>query len=186
MKTCEACGLPAPTTTEACALCAAPFPSPGPSSFRLARRGADYRWSVDGEVVATASLDDGRWEVVDAHTGTPAMTLIPVLTPTGVKVAVADHRSRRVTTFFPGSSGGSALGMLLDGFDRMIFAVRGDGPTGIHVINPRGDVVALASRVQVPAGGLDVLVTDTGAGSVPTIVFGLLLAVELAGLATSV
>ena len=85
MKTCEACGLPAPTTTEACALCAAPFPSPGPSSFRLARQGADYRWSVDGEVVATASLDDGRWEVVDAHTGTPAMTLIPVLTPTGVK-----------------------------------------------------------------------------------------------------
>jgi len=181
VKTCEACGLPAPRTTEACALCAAPFPSPGPSSFRLARRGAEYRWSVDGRVVATAALRDGRWDVADGDSDDVVMTLIPAVTPTGIKVAVADHRSRRVTTFSPASARGAGIGMLVDGLDRLVFAVRGDGPTGIHVIDPRGDVVALASRASGQAGGLDVLVTDAGSGALTTLVFGLLLAVGLAG-----
>ena len=76
--------------------------------------------------------------------------------------------------------------MLVDGLDRLVFALRGDGPTGIHVIDPRGDVVALASRASGQAGGLDVLVTDAGSGAVTTLVLGLLLAVELAGQAAQV
>jgi hypothetical protein len=180
VKTCGACGLPAPSTTLACALCSNPFPNQGPASYRLEPRPGGYRWTLDGEEVVSARLRDGSWDVFDAESGRLAVTLVAVAGDR-TKVAMTDHRHRTVATFVPTrADGSSGFGLVRDGQDDLLMAVRGDGPTGMHVIDANGEVLALASRHR-PASevGMDLLLTRAGGSRSQTILFGLSLALEL-------
>ena len=178
MKTCEACGLPAPSTTLACALCATPFPT-GPCSYRLEQEEDGYRWTTDGALAATAVLRDGTWDVRDAETAQVALTLIPVEVDGVTKVALVDHRARLVATFAPGGGETHGLGVVRDSYERILLVVRDDGPTGIHVIDAEGNVLALASGLPRGKAGLDVLVTSSGQPRSTTLVFGVGLAIQL-------
>ncbi|MDQ3758129.1 MAG: hypothetical protein M3394_09810 [Actinomycetota bacterium] len=129
-------------------------------TYRLTSSGGNsYRWAVDDDEVLTASWRDGTWDLYDLDDERPAVTLVPVDVDGATRVALVDHRSRVVATFTPASADGATLGVVRDGYERILLLVRGDGPTGIHVIDAEGNVVALAGRVgQEDRVGLDVLV----------------------------
>jgi len=119
--------------------------------------------------------------VYDLTGARPAMTLVPVEVDGTTRVALVDHRSRLVATFTPATAEGAGLGVVRDGYDRILLLVRGDGPTGIHVIDAEGNVVALAGRVgHEDRIGLDLLVLGRGTdqGTV-NLVLGLSLLLEL-------
>ena len=173
--------MPAPTTTQACGFCARPF-DVGPVTYRLAATRADaYRWTVDDDEVVTASWRDGTWDLYDLSGARPAMTLVPVDVDGATRVALVDHRNRVVATFTPATTEGTGLGVVRDGYDRILLLVRGDGPTGIHVIDADGNVVALAGRVgHDERFGLDVLVLGRVADrATVNLVLGLSLLLEL-------
>lgn len=175
--------MPAPTSTRCCGYCDRPFGAVGPVTYRLTAAGTGYRWSVDDDEVATATLRDGNWDVYDLRGDPrPALTLVPVDVEGTVRVAIVDHRSRLVATFIPDPPGSPGIGVIRDGYDRILMLVRGDGPTGIHVIDAAGEVLALASRTTGgDRVGLDVLVLSRQADPAPgaLLVLGLGLLLEL-------
>lgn len=181
MKTCSACGLPAPSTTLACALCSHPFPNQGPATYRLESRPGGYRWLLDGEEMVTVTGRDGSWDVVDTTSGKLAVTLIGASHDTPTRVAMVDHRHRTVATFIPAEESAWPIsGFVHDSFGNLMMAVREDGPTGIHVVDVEGRVLALASRRgRGRSAGLDLLLTRAGASRNETIVFGVSLVLEL-------
>jgi hypothetical protein len=173
--------MPAPATTQACGFCANPY-DVGPVTYRLAATRADaYRWTVDDDEIATATWRDGTWDVYDLDGARPAMTLVPVDVDGITRVALVDHRSRVVATFTPAVADGASLGVVRDGYDRILLLVRGDGPTGVHVIDEAGNVVALAGRVgNDDRVGLDVLVLGRAADrATVNLVLGVSLLLEL-------
>ena len=92
---------------------------------------------------------------------------------------MVEHRHRAVATFFPGHNDDN-IGLVRDSHNQVLMAVRADGPTGIHVVDNDGRVLALASRHRPDeAVGLDLLLTKDGASRNQTIVFGVSLALEL-------
>lgn len=178
VKTCEGCGLPAPLSTERCALCGTPFRRPAPTSYRLtatATRGA-YRWTVDGDEVANAVWRDATWDIAEPNTGQVNVTVIPVGSEgdDAQRFAIVDHRGRVATTY------SSADNIVRDSHGDPLLLVRADGPTGIHIVDRDGVVLALASPVSDSKGGLDVLVTPAGLGDRRRLLLGVSLAVELA------
>lgn len=179
MKTCTTCGLPAPSTTLSCALCAHPFRDQGPASYRLERHDGGYRWSLDGEEVVSAVGHEGMWDVIDSDSGKVAVTLIGTAEDNGARIAMVDHRHRAVATFVPAQNDAGSMGLVRDSHDRVLMAIRVDGPTGIHVVDNDGKVLALASRHRRDQPGLDLLVTRAGASRNETIVFALSLTLEL-------
>lgn len=181
MKTCDACGMPAPSATDACGYCARPFGPTGPVTYRLSEAADGYRWTVDGDEVAYAAWRDGTWDYFDLHGTRPAMTLVPVEVDGTTRVALVDHRSRLVCTYTPSPEEGPGIGVVRDGYERIVLLARNDGPTGIHVIDAQGNVVALAGRTPRGRIGLDILVLGRAAEvSGHPLVLGLTLLLELA------
>jgi hypothetical protein len=182
VKTCPACGMPAPACTRSCGYCERPYAAAGPVTYRLTAVADGYRWTVGDDEVATARWRDGTWDVFDLEGTRPALTLVPVDVDGATRVALVDHRSRLVATFAPHTTGGTGIGVIRDGYDRILMLVRGDGPTGTHVIDAEGNVLALAGRAsERDRVGLDVLVLAGDGEPVPSsmLVLGVSLLVEL-------
>ena len=174
--------MPAPTSTRVCGFCDNSFAVVGPVTYRLTAWSDGYRWTIDDDEVATARFHDGTWDVFDLEGTRPALTLVPVDVDGTTRVALVDHRSRLVATFAPSDPAGGGIGVIRDGYDRILMLVRGDGPTGIHVIDAMGNVLALASRLaDRERVGLDLLVLarDTVPSAGPLLVLGVSLLVEL-------
>lgn len=168
--------MPAPSQTRACGYCERSFATGGPVTYRLTQATDGYRWTVDDDEVATASWRDGTWDVYDLEGTRPALTLVPVDVDGTTRVALVDHRRRLVATFAP-TEGQGGIGVIRDGYDRVMMLVRGDGPTGVHVIDSKGNVLALAGRLaDRERVGLDVLVLGDDS---PLLVLGVSLLVEL-------
>lgn len=183
MKTCQACGMPAPASTDACGFCTRPFPSSGPVAYRLRSDGDGYRWTGDDDGMATATWRHGTWNISDVSDTRPAMTLVPVDVDGETRVALVDHRSRLVATYMPSPGHGTDVGVVRDNHEQILLLARNDGPTGIHVVDATGNVVALASRVDGGTrGGLDVLLMDRAVTTGGSLVLGLTLLLELARL----
>ena len=183
MKTCEGCGLPAPLSTEHCALCGTPFRRPVPTSYRLTATGRSgaYRWTVEGDEVANAVWRDATWDIAEPTPGQVNVTVIPVASHGDdvQRFAIVDHRGRMATTYSSGD------GIVRDSHGDPMLLVRGDGPTGVHIVDRDGVVLALGSTVSDEKGGLDVLVTPAGlAEQRRRLLLGVSLAVELARAAT--
>ena len=185
MKTCERCGLPAPLTTEHCALCQKPFRAASATSYRLAASGKRYRWLIKGEEAAVASLRSGTWDITDAATNRVDVTIIAVEVDGGERVAIVDHRGRTAATYTPASTPGASepagVGIVRDSHGAPMLVVRGDGPTGLHVTDLDGNVLLMAGPADDGDGdgdGLDVLVTRGGAEH-RRMLLGLTLAIEL-------
>jgi len=179
--------MPAPSSTRRCGYCERPFAVVGPVAYRLSAIGDGFRWTIDGEEVATAAQHEGNWDVFDLEGTRPALTLVPVEVAGTTRVALVDHRSRLVATFAPDERDGNGIGVIRDGYDRILMLVRADGPSGIHVIDSLGNVLALASRFNDnDRAGLDVLVlsgsTDPNAGAI--LVLGVSLLMELVRVGT--
>jgi hypothetical protein len=180
VKTCDACGLPAPLDAGACAMCDRPFAADSPTGYRLSAAANGYRWTVDGQEVLTAAFRDGTWDVHDADTDRALVTLVPVDDDSTCRMALVDHVDRVVVTFSPAHWDQGAMGIVRDSFGDALLLIRTDGPTGLHVIDVAGNVLALASTLPGRTRpGLDILVTGAGARQRSHLVLALTLAVEL-------
>lgn len=157
-------------------MCNRPFRRATPTAYRLTTTadGAGFRWTVDAEETNTGIYRDGTWDILDTATAKADVTLVPVDFDGISRVAIVDHRGRSASTYTP------AEGLVRDSHFEPLLLVRDDGPTGIHVVDRDGIVLALASPVEGGAEpGMDILITGAGAGDRRRMVLGLTLALAL-------
>lgn len=155
-------------------MCGKAFRRATPTAYRLAASATGYRWDIDKDEVATATWRDGTWDIAEATTGQVNVTVIPVGTAdVPDRVAIVDHRGRMAATFSAEDS------ILRDSHGGPMLAVRGDGPTGLHVVDRDGIVLALGSPLEGGRDGIDFLVTPAGLGDRRRLLIGLSLALVI-------
>ena len=149
--------------------------------YRMSAVGRRFRLAVGRIEVASAVWRDQCWDIHGVDGGPPLMSLVGGSLDGHTRVALVDHASRRTATFVPAEPmSRSHIGVVRDSSGAVIMVVRADGPTGLHMINSVGELLALSSRRKAPDGhGCDVLVTPTGAATGRVLVFGVSLALEL-------
>jgi len=172
MRSCSSCQCPASATRDSCAFCGTTLDRLEPVAFSLERRASGFRWITDNALVASASTVDGMWQLHDARGG-HVVTLVPFGDGPGLAlVSPAAHLLGRIQP----SDEGAAVVTDPDG--RTIMVLRTDGSQGAHLVDRRGDVVAIASWDD-PDAATDLLVTGHGTGQSLALVFGLFLSFEL-------
>lgn len=155
-------------------MCGKHFRRTTPTAYRLAATATGYRWTVENDEVATAAFRDGTWDMADTATGQVNVTVVPVgAAETPDRVAIVDHRGRMAATFAAEDC------VVRDSHGEPLFLVRGDGPTGLHVVDRDGIVLALGSPLPGNRVGIDFLMTPAGQGDRRRILLGLSLALSL-------
>lgn len=154
--------------------------APGPVRYRLSAGAGRFRWTLEGVEVARASWHDHCWDVRDATSGAVLVSVVGGSYLGRTRIALVDHPGRRAFTFSPGGPVTRAhIGTAADSAGRPVMVVKADGPTGLHVVDRDGRVLALTSRHGGPGPGYDVLVLPAAAGVGAPVVLGLVLALEL-------
>lgn len=153
----------------------------GSVAYRLSAAGGRFRWTRDRTEVASATWRDHCWDVRRSDDDAVMLSLVSGSVGGRTRVALVDHVTRRAATFAVGEPmSRSHIGVVRDSWDGVLMVVRADGPTGLHVINAVGELLALSSRRPRPdRHGCDVLVTPAGAAGGVPLLFGLTLALEL-------
>ncbi|GAC1594436.1 MAG: hypothetical protein NVS3B21_16420 [Acidimicrobiales bacterium] len=192
MDTCSVCDCPAPPTRQDCAFCGGRIVRPTAVSFELSRRGTGFGWFTEQTLVAAATQTDGMWVVTDARND-HVVTLVPLNDGTGGHALVSSEtlllgsiRSHDETDAHDDhpSRGGRRSGrpeacVALDTEGETVLVLRSDGGRLAHLVDHRGDVVALASWEDDEAT-TDLLVTPLGTRHSLAMVFSLLLSLEIA------
>ena len=181
MKTCHACGCPSTTSRTACAFCDAALDETAPVSFVILHSGDRVEWLTDGTAVASAVTVHGLWQILDAR-GRHVVTLMP-LSPTDGDdhpgVALVGPSARLLGTIRGGQDDrGRTDSITCDPDGQTLLVMRCDGPTGSHIVDRRGEVIAISSWGE-QEGATDLLVTASGTRQSLALVFGLILAGEL-------
>jgi hypothetical protein len=179
VRICDSCRCPAPATRDVCAFCGAAIGSTGPVSFCLERVADGYQWHTDGALVASASAVNGLWQLHDARGG-HVVTLVPVPDATGAApgVALVGPRARLLGSLRAETEGHGCSTVATDPDGQAILVLRSDGGHAAHLVDRRGDVVALASW-EAPDAATDLLITALGTRHSLAMVFGLLLSFEV-------
>ena len=192
MDTCSVCDCPAPPTRQDCAFCGGTIARPAAVSFELTRRGTGFGWFTEQTLVAAATQTDGMWVVTDARDD-HVVTLVPLNDGTGGHALVGsetcllgsirphdetdaheDHPSREGRR-----PGRPEACVALDTEGETVLVLRSDGGSVAHLVDHRGDIVALASWEDDEAT-TDLLVTPLGTRHSLAMVFSLLLSLEIA------
>lgn len=149
-------------------------------AYRLSPAGGRFRWSEGRTEVASAVWRDHCWDIHRTEDDVVLLSLVAGSLDGRTRIALVDHLSRRASTFSAAEPmTRSHIGMVRDSWDAPLMLIRADGPTGLHVINPVGELLALSSRRRPPEGsGCDILVTPQG-GAHAAVMFGVTLALEL-------
>lgn len=191
VDTCSVCDCPAPPTREDCAFCGSPIDRPAAVSFSLARRGTGFGWFTQQTLVAAAAQTDGLWVVTDARDD-HVVTLVPLNDGSGGHALVGSeaclvgsirpHDEADAHEEYPSSvgrrSGRAEACVALDADGDTVLVLRSDGGSVAHLVDHRGDIVALASWEDDDAT-TDLLVTPLGTRHSLAMVFGLLLSLEI-------
>lgn len=150
-------------------------------TYRVSVAAGRFHWLQNRTEVASAAWRDHCWDLYQNEAERVVLSLVGGSDGGRTRVALVDHVSRRASTFAVGEPmSRSLIGVLRDSSDNVLMVVRADGPTGLHVINPVGELLALTSRRRQPDGpGCDLLVTPAGADCGIALVFGVTLALEL-------
>ncbi|HEX2701730.1 MAG TPA: hypothetical protein VHM89_16125 [Acidimicrobiales bacterium] len=150
------------------------------ATYRLSTAGGRFRWTTGRTEVASAVWRDHCWDIHRSEDDAVLLSLVGGSLGGRTRIALVDHESRRAATFSAGEPmSRSNIGVVRDSWDAAIMVVRADGPTGLHIINPAGELLALSSRRRPPdAPGCDILVTAEGATQ-GALMFGVTLALEL-------
>lgn len=171
-------------TNDGAAMLPAPPSQPDePASsvaYRLSAVGGRFRWTLDRTEVASATWRDHCWDV-RGDDDTVMLSLVGGALGGHTRIALVDHLNRRTATFIPGEPmSRTHIGVVCDSSGAVIMLVRADGPTGLHMINSVGELLALSSRrKQSDGNGCDVLVTPAGAAGGNSLMFGVTLGLEL-------
>jgi rRNA maturation protein Nop10 len=181
VRICDSCHCPAAPTRENCPFCGADLLRPAPVAFSLERRDGKFEWYTDGALVASASGMNGLWQLCDAR-GSHVVSLVPIGDDSPEEgVALVGPNARLLGSIRPhednseGHLGGSVAS---DPDGRPVLVLRGDGGQAAHLVDRRGDIVAVASWEDHEAA-TDLLVTPLGTRHSLAMVFGLLLSLEL-------
>ena len=152
----------------------------GSVAYRLSTAGGRFRWTSNHTEVASAVWRDHCWDIHRCEDDAVMLSLVGGSLGGRTRIALVDHETRRAATFAAGEPmSRSHIGVVRDSWDAAIMVVRADGPTGLHIINPVGELLGLSSRRRSPDGhGCDVLVTPEGA-AYGAMMFGVTLALEL-------
>ncbi|MGH9281573.1 MAG: hypothetical protein ACRD0S_01415 [Acidimicrobiales bacterium] len=150
-------------------------------TYRLLVAGGRYRWIAEHRQAASAVWRQHSWDVMDATGEVALVSLVAAVHESRTRIALVDHEGRRATTFTGAEPMTRAqIGTLSDSWGNPLLMVRADGPTGLHLIDPAGNLLALTSRQRSrDAHGCDVLVTAAGAALGRGLVLGMTLALEL-------
>lgn len=150
-------------------------------AYRLTASDGRFRWLHNRTEAASAVWRDHCWDIRRHADDAVALSLVGGSLGGHTRVALVDHLQRRAATFATGEPMSRAhIGTVRDSWNDVLMAVRADGPTGLHVINPTGDLLALSSRRRPPNGhGCDVLITPAGLAAGEALMFGVTLALEL-------
>jgi hypothetical protein len=179
VRFCESCRCPAPATRERCAFCGTAIGTQGPVSFCLERVGNGYEWHTEGALVASASTINGLWQLHDAR-GAHVVTLVPMPDmPDGAPgLALVGPKARLLGSIRAEADGHGSSTIAADPDGRAVLVLRTDGGHAAHLVDRRGDVIAVASW-DTPEAATDVLVTALGTRHSLAMVFGLLLSFEV-------
>lgn len=150
------------------------------ASYRLSAASGRFRWTQGRTEVVSAVWRDHCWDVCRSGDDAVLLSLVGGSLGGRTRIALVDHGTRQAATFATGEPmSRSYIGMVRNSWDAQLMVVRADGPTGLHVITPGGEILALSSRRRPPdSPGCDVLVTPTGLES-GALLFGVTLALEL-------
>ena len=153
----------------------------GAGAYHLVATAGRFRWTHDRREVASAVWREHCWDLFDGPGGPVMLSLVGGSVDGHTRVALIDHLGRVTSTFASAEPmSREHIGMVRDSFGAIRMVVRADGPTGLHVIDAAGEVLALTSRRRPPEGhGCDLLVTAEGAAVGTHLLFGLTLALEL-------
>jgi hypothetical protein len=162
-----------------CAFCGTGLGHQEPVSFCLERVAEGYQWFTDGALVASASPVNGLWQLQDAR-GEHVVTLVPMAdTTAGLPgLALVGPRARLLGSIRVEPEGPGRSTVAADPDGRAVLVMRTDGGQAAHLVDRRGDVVALASW-ETPDAATDLLVTALGTRHSLAMVFGLLLSFEV-------
>ena len=149
-------------------------------SYRLSTADGRFRWTSNRLEVASAVWRDHCWDVRRTEDDAVVLSLVGGSLGGRTRIALVDHETRRSATFTTGEPmSRSHIGLVRDSWDAPLMLVRADGPTGLHIINPAGELLALSSRRRAPEShGCDVLVTAEGSAH-GALMLGVTLALEL-------
>jgi hypothetical protein len=185
VRICAACGCPASVDPTRCGWCGAALQASSSVSFVLERTPDGFSWNHEGTLVAEAATVHGVWQIQDSRRRR-VVTLMP-LAPTAGEVspeskgelALIGPTARLIGTIDRVEAvWGRADATARDGAGHRVLVMRGDGPTGGHIVDRSGEIVAIASWDEQHRH-TDLLVTAKGARQPLSFVFGLVLAIEL-------
>ncbi len=178
--------MPAPESSQKCAYCAQHFNAP--STFELKADLTGFIWRTPEIEIAQARIEDGIWRLYVNGAQRPAISMLAIRRDGRYSVALLDEALDKIATVvvrldptqLPRSKRFIAV---VNDDAQTVMVIHGDGPTGYHLVNKLGDVLALASPKEGFAlTGLDVLLTGASYGGRPVEFFAILLAVILARL----
>jgi len=182
VRICDSCHCPAASTRDVCPFCGATLDRAEPVAFSLEHRGSGYEWYTDDALVASATVVHGYWKLTDAR-GAHVVTLVGLGESGGDAegMALLGPGARLVGSIRSHEDGsdGSSGSIASDADGRPVLVLRSDGDQAAHVVDRNGDVVAVASW-EDRDGATDLLVTAIGTRHSLALVFGLLLAFEVA------
>ena len=150
-------------------------------AYRLSAAGGRFRWTRDRHEVASAAWRDHCWDLRFNDGDAVVVSLVGGSVAGRTRVALVHHVARTTATFAAGEPmSRSHIGVVRDSWGGVLMVVRADGPTGLHVIDPDGVLLALTGRRKSPdSNGSDVLITPAGAAGGTELLFGVTLALEL-------
>lgn len=158
-----------------------PLTAGAAGAYRLSTAGGRVRWTRDHTEVAYASWREQWWDLHDAGDDRVVLSMVGGSVAGRTRVALLDRTTRRAATFATAEPmTRSHIGVLRDTWDAVLMVVRADGPSGLHIVDPTGEPLALTSRRRSADGpGCDVLVTTRGAAGGTELIFGVGLVLEL-------
>lgn len=183
---CIACGLPAPDSSTTCAYCGQIYNKP--CNFEMIPGPTSFIWRTPTVDLAEARIEDGIWKLYPYKLDKAQISMLAIRRETKYTVALLDQDLNRIATVVVRcvdqscDSSKRYLGVVNDD-TRTKIAIHGDGPTGYHLVDRTGEVLALASpRNGFALAGIDVLLTNAPYTWRPLELFGTLLALILANL----
>jgi len=149
--------------------------------YRVAAGAAGYQWLRHESVLVLEAREAlGVWHLCRPGAGEHVLTLLATEGESGTEPALFDGNGRLAAALSGPTEDPGTLAVVRDGGLRVVAVARGDGPCGIHLVDGRGEVTALASRAGTSQRvGLDVLVTRPSGDAGEALLFGILLGLEL-------
>ncbi len=194
MKTCAACGLPAPDESLACAFCGQLYAHP--TNFSLVPTQTSFSWIAGETELAEARIEDGIWRLYSQNSEKPIISLLAIRRENKFTAALLDRDLARVANVVVrirdpklelnnDRVAANRFVAVVNDELRTVLVIHGDGPTGFHFVNRLGDVVALASpREGFALSGFDALITGGSYEFRPLELFSILLSIMLAQLSS--